>query len=272
MNLSDNGYEMQGISVLDLSKKYGLPLFVYDAQKIKQQYQRLQQAFEVQTVRFNYACKALSNLSILRLMHSLGAGADVVSIGEIKLALHAGFKPEEIMYTPSSVSIQEYEEAIKLGVRINVDNIETLEYFGHHYRDQSICIRINPHVMAGGNKKISVGHIDSKFGISIHQIDKIRDLVDNLQIDVEGIHMHTGSDILDVDVFLAATDILFDVARKFPEITFIDFGSGFKVKYKEDDIETDIDLFGREMSKKFNAYCDEIGKEIELIFEPGKYL
>ncbi len=272
MQLVDKSYQIQGLPVIELCKKYGLPLFVYDGQRIEEQYHRLSDAFDVPKIRFHYACKALSNVSILRLIRALGAGVDVVSIGEILLALQAGFQPDDIMYTPSSVSIAEYEEAMKHSVRINVDNLERLEYFGKHFPDQPICIRINPHIMAGGNKKISVGHIDSKFGISIHQIGRIRELVDQYKISVEGLHMHTGSDILDVDVFLAATDVLFAAAREFPEISFIDFGSGFKVKYRVDDNETNIELFGQEMSRKFRKYCREVGKELQLIFEPGKFL
>ncbi|HLT93054.1 MAG TPA: diaminopimelate decarboxylase, partial [Membranihabitans sp.] len=202
----------------------------------------------------------------------LGSGIDAVSIEEIRLSRLAGFDPQDIVFTPNSVGIQEIEEAIGMGVRINIDNIEMLEYFGHHYPDLKICIRINPHVMAGGNTKISVGHIDSKFGISIHQMPLVLRIVENQKINVEGIHMHTGSDILDVDVFQYAADILFNQARHFDSLNYIDFGSGFKVKYKENDIETDIEEFGKVMSRKFNSFCKETGMDLTLAFEPGKYL
>ena len=272
MELTDSGYVIQGIPALDLADKYDLPLFVYDGSVIERQYKRLTEAFDAPNVVFNYACKALTNLSILKLIRSLGAGADAVSYNEIRLCLEAGFKPNDIIYTPSSASIEEYEKAMAAGVRINIDNLETLEYFGIHFPDQPVCIRINPHIMAGGNKKISTGHIDSKFGISIHQLSQIKSVVKEHQIHVEGIHMHTGSDILEVNVFLQATDILFDVAKHFPEKSYIDFGSGFKVKYKPNDVETDIELFGREMSQKISDYRKMIGKDIQLMFEPGKFL
>ena len=272
MQFKDSQFWIQGISILALGQKYGLPLFVYDADKIASQFQLLKNAFKVDQIKFNYACKALSNISILRLMKSLGAGIDAVSIGEIKLSLAAGFEPFDIVYTPSSVSLGEYDEAIELGVRINVDNLEILSQISKKYPGHPLCVRINPHIMAGGNKKISVGHIDSKFGISIHQMPQLLDLIEANKINIEGVHMHTGSDILDVQVFLRATDILFAAAKNFTHLKYIDFGSGFKVKYKPEDIETDINLFGQEMSRKFRAFCQEIGRDLQLMFEPGKFL
>ncbi|GAA5222077.1 diaminopimelate decarboxylase [Membranihabitans marinus] len=272
MELINGQYCVQNVPLLEMAEKYGSPLFIYDANKIESQYHKMVNAFDVPKLKINYACKALTNINILKIMKELGAGIDAVSIEEIKLSLHAGFDPNDIVFTPNSVGAAEIEDAIRLGVRINIDNIELLEYFGHHYPDLKICIRINPHVMAGGNSKISVGHIDSKFGISIHQMPLVVRIVENLKINVEGIHMHTGSDILDVDVFLYATDILFNQARLFNDLDYIDFGSGFKVKYKNEDIETDIEEFGRLMSIKFNKFCKEVGKDLTLAFEPGKYL
>lgn len=266
-------YELAGVDVLSLVEQYGAPLFVYDAQKIKTQYFRMLQALSgVNKVKINYACKALTNISVLKLMHSLGSGLDAVSYQEIQLGLEAGFDAESIIFTPNSVSVEELEAAIALGVKINIDNLETLEYMGMHHAEIPICVRINPHIMAGGNANISVGHIDSKFGISIHQVPHIERLVKSLGIQIEGVHMHTGSDILDVDVFAHAADLLFNVARHFNQLEYIDFGSGFKVKYKEQDIETDMDAFGAMMTEKFNAFCKEIGRDLTLAFEPGKFL
>jgi len=273
MKLIGNEYYLAGVSLSELRKKYGSPLYVYDAEKIKHQFYKMSDALNVKKFKINYAVKALSNISILKIFHELGSGVDAVSIQEIKLALHVGFSPKDIIYTPNSVSFTEIEEAIKVGVNINIDNIDMLEAMGHNYPDYPVGIRINPHVMAGGNNKISVGHIDSKFGISIHQLPLVERIIKTLNIKINGIHMHTGSDILDVGVFLYATDILFNTARNFTEhLEYIDFGSGFKVKYKPDDIETNIEEFGNAISKKFNDFCKETGKELTLMFEPGKYL
>ena len=264
---------MQGKDLLQLAEQFGSPLYVYDAEKIQSQYNRLTKAFsKVDTLRINYAMKALSNVAILQLLRDMGSGLDTVSIQEVLLGLHAGYEPEKIFFTPNGVSLEEIEEVAAMGVQINIDNLSILEQFGTKYPDTPVCIRINPHVMAGGNTNISVGHIDSKFGISIHQLPHLIRIVENTKMNIVGIHMHTGSDILDIEVFLYAAEILFDVAKNFKNLEFLDFGSGFKVPYKKDDIETDIEELGKKLSKRFNDFCTEYGKELTLIFEPGKFL
>lgn len=264
---------MEYRDLLKIAKTYGDPVYVYDSEKITSQFQRLTRAFgSVKKLKLNYAAKALSNITILKLMNSLGSGLDTVSIQEVKLGLLAGFKPESIIFTPNGVSLEEIEEAAALGVRINIDNLSILEQFGNKRPDIPVCIRINPHVMAGGNSKISVGHIDSKFGISIHQIPHLLRIVELTHMNINGIHMHTGSDILDIDVFLYASEILFETAKNFKNLDFIDFGSGFKVPYKDGDIETNVEELGKKLSSRFNTFCKEYGKELTLAFEPGKFL
>ncbi len=273
MTLQDNTFLLSGdINPLELVEKYGCPLYVYDSAIIKRQYERMVNAFDVKDLKINYACKALTNISILKYIKKLGAGLDTVSIQEVELGLRAGFSPNEIMFTPNCVSLEEIQEAVALGVQINIDTISILEQFGHFHPNVPICIRINPHIMAGGNSKISVGHIDSKFGISIHQLPHVLKVVEATGLTVEGMHMHTGSDILDAEVFLHAAEILLNTAKQFKDLTYIDFGSGFKVPYKEGGIATDIEDFGARISERFNAFCKEYGRDITLAFEPGKFL
>ncbi len=261
------------INIGDLVQQFGAPLYVYDTSIIKRQYDRIASAFSSGNTKIKYACKANSNINILRYLHQLGAGLDTVSIQEVWLGLQAGFLPSEIMYTPNCVSMYEINLAVKEGVQINIDNISILEQFGHQYGNTvPVCVRINPHVMAGGNINISTGHIDSKFGISIHQMRHVQRIIKSLNIKVNGLHMHTGSDILDVDVFLRAADILFENTEYFKDLQFIDFGSGFKVPYKPGDYETDVEELGKKLNRKFKSFCAEYGKELELWFEPGKFL
>ncbi|MEL1244446.1 diaminopimelate decarboxylase [Flavobacterium sp. DGU11] len=259
--------------LLQLAGEFGNPLYVYDAAKIQSQYQRLEKAFaKVEHLRINYAVKALSNISVLKLLKQMGSGLDTVSIQEVQLGLLAGFSPDRIIYTPNGVSMEEIEEVAAMGVQINIDNLSILEQFGAKHPKTPVCIRINPHVMAGGNSNISVGHIDSKFGISIHQMPHLLRIVENTGMHINGIHMHTGSDILDIEVFLYAAEILFDTAVHFKELEFLDFGSGFKVPYKKDDIQTDVEELGKKLTKRFNSFCAEYGRELTLAFEPGKFL
>lgn len=257
----------------EIARTYGAPVYVYDAEVISAQYARLKNAFkQVPNLKLHYAVKANSNLSILKLMHRLGAGLDTVSIEEVRLGILAGVAPEDIIYTPNGVSIEELEAARELGVQINIDNLSVLELFGQRYPETPVCVRINPHVMAGGNANISVGHIDSKFGISIHQVPHILRIVKLTNMRINGVHMHTGSDILDIDVFLYASEILFEAATHFKDLEFVDFGSGFKVPYKKDDIETPIEELGEKLSERFNRFCEKVQKPLTLSFEPGKFL
>jgi diaminopimelate decarboxylase len=264
---------MTNQNLLDIAKEFGSPVYVYDADKIAFQFNRLKKAFsQVKDLRIHYAVKALSNISILKYLNSLGSGMDTVSVQEVKLSLEAGVPPKDIIYTPNGVSLEEIEQVVRLGVQINIDNLSILEQFGAKHPDVPVCIRINPHILAGGNSKISVGHVDSKFGISIHQMPLLLRIVENTGMNINGIHMHTGSDILDIEVFLRASEILFDAAKNFKNLEFLDFGSGFKVPYRENDIETDIEELGEKLTERFKVFCKEYGRELTLVFEPGKFL
>ncbi len=255
------------------ANKFGSPVYIYEAEKIAEQYNKLTAAFSETNARFFYACKALTNINILKYVQKLGANVDCVSINEVQIALKAGFTPDKIMFTPNCVDFEEIEAGKNLGVHVNIDNIPMLEEFGNKYGNSyPICIRLNPHIMAGGNYKISKGHIDSKFGISIHQLRHVERVVNSTKLNVVGLHMHTGSEIKDINVFLQGLDVMLDIAKRFPDLQFIDLGSGFKVPYKEEDMATDVAELGSRVSKIFNEYEKEIGKNLEVWFEPGKYL
>ncbi len=259
--------------LVKIAEEFGTPVYVYHAEKIKIQYEKLQKAFTKTDARFFYACKALTNINVLKYINSLGCGLDTVSIQEVQLGLKAGFDPRNIIFTPNCVDLQEIIAAKDLGVNINIDNISILEQFGNKFGGSyPICIRMNPHIMAGGNFKISTGHVDSKFGISIHQLRHIERIVKSTKLKVTGLHMHTGSEIKDVDVFLRGVEIMFEMAEHFPDLEFIDLGSGFKVAYQQGDPETDIDQLGKKLSDAFNNFNKNYHRPLQLWFEPGKFL
>ncbi|WP_276368495.1 diaminopimelate decarboxylase [Chryseolinea sp. H1M3-3] len=273
MELSQGAYTIQGINVLDLAQQFGTPLYVYDGEKIAQQIKTLRNAFSDTEIRVKYAAKALTNISILKLIRKHGAGVEVVSLGEAHIAMKAGFTPSEIVFTPSGVDFSEIEQAVDLGLAINIDNLSTLHKFGDKYKNTYPCgLRINPHIMAGGNYKISTGHSNSKFGISIYQFPQIMEIVQKHGVQVKGLHIHTGSEIAETDVFIKMADILFGMAADFPNLSFIDFGSGFKVAYKEGDMVTNIYDLGLKLSKAFNDFCYRYGRKLEMWIEPGKYI
>lgn len=266
-------YTIQGVSVLDLADRFGLPLYVYDADKISQKIGQLRAAFPDVNLKIKYAAKALTNVSILKLMRQQGVDVDVVSVNEARLALVAGYEPSQIMYTPSGNSFAEVQEAIELGLRLNVDSLPLLEQIGQEYgATYPVCIRINPAIAEGGNLKIQTGHADSKFGIPVEYRTRIRAITERYGIPVVGLHIHTGSDFKDGNTFLKIADVLFDLAADYPDLRFMDFGSGFKVAYKADDPFTDVAELGQKMSAAFRSFCNRYERELELWFEPGKFL
>lgn len=273
MELNGGEYHIGGVPVLEIARRAGTPVYVYDAETMRQQAERLKKAFRSTPTRFMYACKALTNTAVLKHMRTLGMGLDVVSIEEAEIGLRSGFKPEEILFTPNMVAFSEYQRAVELGVHINIDSIPMLERFGQAYGGKvPVCIRINPHILAGGNERISTGHIDSKFGISIHQMRHVERVVASHGLRVEGLHMHTGSDILDTEVFLRAAELLLETAAKFPNLRFLDLGSGFKVPYKPDDIATDVEDLGQRLGERIKQFNATRESQVELWFEPGKFL
>lgn len=273
MDLVNNRYQIQGLDVLDICKQFDTPLYLYDGATIRRKYQDMVTAFEGMNARIKYPAKALSNINILRLLKEMGSGLDTVSIQEVRLGLLAGFAPQDIIFTPNCVSFEEIKMAVELGVVINIDNISILEQFGHEYEDTvPCCIRFNPHISAGGNSKIQTGHIDSKFGISVFQRRHVQRIIQANKIKVVGLHVHTGSDILDARSYLQSANIMFEISREFEGLQFIDFGSGFKVPYKPGDISTDIFEVGKQLRVAYAEFCKDYGTEVELWFEPGKYM
>ncbi|WP_375445521.1 diaminopimelate decarboxylase [uncultured Fibrella sp.] len=266
-------YQIQGLDTLAIARQFGLPLYVYDADRIIRQIDTFRSSFTGVNLKIKYAAKSLTNLSILKLMRAQGVDVDVVSVNEAKLALLAGYVPQQIMYTPSGNAWSEIEEAIAMGLRLNVDSLPLLEQIGQTYgATVPVCLRINPSVADGGNFKIQTGHANSKFGIPNDYRDRILALVNQYDIAVAGLHIHTGSDFKDAGTFLKGAAVLFDMAADYPDLQFIDFGSGFKVAYREGDLVTDLTDLGAKVSAAFQDFCQQYGRELELWFEPGKYL
>jgi diaminopimelate decarboxylase len=273
MELSQGAYIIQGLNVLDIAQQFGTPLYVYDGDKIAHQVRTLKNAFSDTDIKVKYAAKALTNISVLKLIRKHGAGIEVVSLEEAKIAMKAGYTSPEIVFTPSGVDFSEIVEAADLGLAINIDNLSTLQKFGDKYKNTYPCgLRLNPHILAGGNYKISTGHSNSKFGISIFQFQQIMEIVQKHGIQVKGLHIHTGSEIAETDVFIKMAEILFSMAGDFPNLSFIDFGSGYKVAYKEGDMVTNIYDLGLKLSKAFNEFCQRYGRKLEMWIEPGKYV
>jgi diaminopimelate decarboxylase len=257
----------------EIANEYGTPVYIYHAEKIEEQYQKLTTAFKNTNTVFFYACKALTNINVLKHIKQLGANVDCSSINEVKLALHAGFPASRILYTSNGIAFDEIEEAKNLGVYINIDSLSNLEKFGARFgHSYPVGIRLRPNIMAGGNLKISTGHDKSKFGIPVDQIDTILEVVKKYDLRICDLHIHTGSEIKDVDVFVKGIEVLFDIVPQFKDLEFIDLGGGFKVPYKDGDVETDITLLAQKVSEAFANHPNPGGKPLQVWFEPGKFM
>lgn len=271
-------YRIQDLDTLTIAEQFGLPLYVYDAGKIVEKINQFRSSFHGVNLKIKYAAKALTNISILKLMRQQGVDVDVVSVNEARLAMRAGYLPRQIMFTPSGNAWAEIQEALDLGLRLNIDSLPLLEQVGQTYQTVEpaqrprICIRINPAIAEGGNLKIQTGHADSKFGIASEQRAEILDVVTRYGIQVAGLHIHTGSDFKDGNTFLKIADVLFDLASDYPDLQFMDFGSGFKVAYRDGDHITDMAELGAKVSAAFQKFCQQYGRAIQLWFEPGKFL
>lgn len=273
---TDQKYSISGVKIKSLVAEYGSPLYVYDIERMTSQFNKMTECFKVFPHKIHFACKALTNISIIRHMGKLGCGADAVSPGEVKICLKAGIAASDIIFTPSGPSKQEIDLAHELGVMITLDSLSSLRYWGANYADKPVSIRINPHVLAGGDSKISVAGIDSKFGISMDFVPQILEIVAEFGLKIEGLHIHTGSDISSGSDYFASVDRLVTVSAQFKDVKFLDFGSGFKLSYHKPDcpgdVETDLESYSQELKKRWDHIKESQGKEMEFRFEPGKYL
>ena len=257
----------------DIANEFGTPVYVYHTEKIKAQYERLTAAFSGINAKFFYACKALTNINILRHIKSIGCNVDCSSINEVLLAVKAGFEPTNILYTSSNIHFTEIEKAAELGVNINIDSLSNLEKFGKKFgHSYPVGIRLRPNIMAGGNLKISTGHDKSKFGIPLEQMDKVLAIVKQTNLRIQNLHIHTGSEIKDVEVFAKGMEVLFEIAQYFPELEVLDFGGGFKVPYQEDEEGTDMELLSKKMKEEFEWFEKKYNRKLQAWFEPGKFL
>lgn len=273
MRLENGSYCIQNQRLTDLASQFGTPLYVYDGAKITEQIAALRDAFPGIQLKIKYACKALTTQAILQLMRRHGVDLDVVSPGELDMGLRAGYRGDQITFTPSGVSFDEIETAVEAGAFVNLDNLDVLEEFGRRYGSSKPCmIRIKPNVAAGGHRKIMTAHEESKFGIDIRQREDILHTVRRYNLHVVGLHQHTGSDIKEATAFVEAAGKLFELAYEFPDLKYLDLGGGFKVSYQEGDAVTDIPAFGAEMAQFFRHFCQRYGRDLELWIEPGKFL
>lgn len=271
-----------GKDALELAEEYGTPLYAVDEERIRNNYKNLYDAFSSKYNDFKiyYACKANTNLAVMRILEEEGSSIDAVSPGEIYAALLAGFSPEKILYTGNNVTTDEFKFALSSGVRINLDSVSGLERLSSlpGAEDKVISFRVNPRVGAGHHDHCITGGDLSKFGImeeeAVHAYQKALDL----GFKPVGIHSHIGSGILDPKPFKLAVKTLMDVAgHVYRELgiqfEFIDFGGGIGIPYEPQEPLLNLEKFSEEIINLFKEklYQYNMGNPT-LYLEPGRYI
>lgn len=260
--------------MLEAAKKFGTPLFLYDIDKIRECYKSLFKFIPYKGLKIHYALKANYNIAVLKALRDIGCGLDTVSPGEVALALELGFKKEDIIYTANNMTDAEFDEVYHTGVVMNIGELSRLEKMAKNYPGSRICLRFNPDVKDGDNEKTMTAGDLTKFGILLDDVAKVVEIVKKGNLHVVGLHEHTGSGLQKAESVYQSMKNLMNIATpaNFPELEFLDFGGGFKVPYMPDEKRIDYVAMGSEITRLFEEYCRNYGRELKMYFEPGKYM
>ncbi len=261
-----------GVSAASLAERYGTPLYVYEAGRIRDAYATLQRAFDVPDLRIHFATKANSNPWILRILAHAGAWADVVSPGEILMARTAGFPARRLLYNGNSASDAELREAVEQRVRINVESLSQLRRLGTVAPGVAVSIRFNIYVGGGHHSHVITGGPESKFGIDWELADEARALAGQGRLRIAGVHCHIGSGVLQAERFVEAVTNLLTVARRFPDLETVNFGGGIGIPYRRGDRELAVDRLGALLTAEYDRFCAAYGARPALCLEPGRFL
>ncbi len=272
MDIRNDGLYFGDVSAEDLIKEFESPLYVYEEDTIRARARELKNAITYDNKEIKFACKANTNIEIMKVLKEEGMGIDAVSPGEIFAALKAGFEKDHILFTTNNVLWDEIEYAVSNDIMANLDSLSQLKMFGREFPGRDICIRINPNVGAGHHNHVITGGPESKFGINYTRVDDIKEITRKSGLRIKGIHQHIGSGILDPEIFIKAMDVLLDTAKNFEGLSFIDFGGGIGVPYQENEERMDIRVLGKKIADEFESFCGRYGRELKLVIEPGRYL
>ncbi len=271
---------IDGVSARELATKFDTPLYVISERRIRENYNRLRNALtrNYQKIRIYYAAKANSNLSVLKILETEGSYLDAVSPGEVSIALKAGFPPERILFTGTSVRNDELKFLVNSNVTVNVDSLSQLDRLLNMAVPSLLSVRANPEIGAGHHNHVITAGKHSKFGVWEEDALKAYETAKKAGVERFGIHMHVGSGVLDVEPFVLALEKLLSIAKRVRdqvgvEFEFIDMGGGLGVPYKPEDKELDLTLFSDTVLALFKRRIDEygLGKPFFCV-EPGRYL
>ncbi len=253
--------------------KYGLPLYITDKETLINRAKYITKCFDRFDTKIFYAIKTNFNPHIAKVLKDAGIyGIDTVSANEVKIALGVGYKPEQIIFTPSNPSNKDIKYIGDLGVLQNLGSLSELERFGKFFPKNEVSIRICPEVGQGEFDKIKTGQMTTKFGITMSDIPKVKQILAKYDLKLIGIHSHIGSGFYETTEFKASVEAVCKVGKMFENLKFLDFGGGFGVSYHPDKPAIDLSHFAEEIEPIIQDFEKHNGQKIEIRIEPGKFL
>lgn len=273
---------VEGCRLSALAEKYGTPLYLYSEKAIRESVRRFQKAFSRIAPIIRYSCKANSNLHLLKILNDAGCGADVISPGELTIALTAGFTPQNIIMEGVGKREEEIEFSLKKGVSFfSCESLLELAILNRlaskQKREITALLRLNPDIAAGGHHYISTGKKENKFGLTEAEVVSVLKKPNAFpHLKINGLHLHLGSQIDSPEPYLKAIKEAQRIQKTYP-FQFLDLGGGFPVTYDKE--MAGIEVFGKAICgaiKKFNLPPHRTsparGEGIKVIFEPGRHL
>lgn len=274
--------DIGGVDAVDIADEFGTPTYVIDEARIRDNYTRFYNAFSKYYPDFKvfYACKANTNLAVMRILESVGSCIDAVSPGEVHISKMSGFSGDRILFTGNNITNEELKYVYDEGVTLNIDSVSALKRLSKIIDSEEVKIsfRVNPMVGAGHHDHCITGGVMSKFGIMDSEASEVYKMAQDLGFNPVGMHSHIGSGILDPEPFKLAIESTTDIAGKVHEETgidfeFIDFGGGVGIPYTPDENIVDLDKFAQVNVELFKEKLDEydLGKP-KMYLEPGRYI
>jgi len=259
--------------LIKLKEEYGTPLYIYSEAILREKCREVKGILPHRNVRINYSAKANTNPELLKIIHSEGLDVDAMSPGEIVIEERAGFTPDRIFFISNNVSAEEMRFAIDRGILISVDSLSQLELFGRINPGGQVAVRFNPGIGAGHHEKVVTAGKKTKFGIQKEFVPQVKAILEQYNLKLVGINQHIGSLFLDGEVYADSICALFDIAREFPQLQFIDFGGGLGVPYKPGENRLDFSVLGQKLDGLIEAFLRDFpNKDIIFKMEPGRYV
>lgn len=268
---------LEGINLTELAQEYGTPIIVYSKRRLEANVKKLKKAFDINFLSIRFSVKSNNNPTILSLMKDLDIGIDASNLNETLLALRVGFPPEKIIVSPNNLTREELLKIGELGVILNFDDIQQMELLRNNL-PQVVSFRINPGIGKGEFKQITTGGKGSKFGIPPSVAKEGYKLAKKYGCKRFGIHMMTGSNVLDASFFRESSKLFFSIAEEISkenniDFEFLDLGGGFGVPYRENEVELDIDQVAKNILENFSdSNSRGYFKKSKIYVEPGRYL